>query len=119
MTEHAAETLIDSWRDSFRRKPFYIPSTATTWVMERGVTPEFEASLMNWRQKVFDTLAAGLVSLIGAGFGFGLALVFFFLDMSTVRNVALGVSVLAFALAIWLLTMTLPAVAKTRPKLKD
>ena len=69
LTELAAETLIASWRDSFLRKPFYIPSQATTWVRERGVTPAFEASLMRWRRKLFDTVTAGLVFLIASGRG--------------------------------------------------
>ena len=81
LTEHAADALIDSWRDSFRRKPFYMPAQATTWVMQHGVTDAYEASLLKWRQKLFDTMAAGLGGLIFAGFGFALTLVFFFLDM--------------------------------------
>jgi hypothetical protein len=117
--ELASETLINSWRDSFRRKPFYIPSQATTWVMQRGVTPEFEASLMRWRQKLFDTVAATLVSLILAGSAFGAGLLFFLLEKRVERNIALGVSAIAFVLAELLLQLKLPSVASTRPRIDN
>lgn len=117
--ELASETLINSWRDSFRRKPFYIPSQATTWVVQRGVTPEYEASLMQWRQKLFDTVTAALVSLILAGGAFGAGLVFFLLGLGVRRNIALGVSVIAFVLAESLLRLVLPSVASQRPRIDD
>ena len=119
LTEHAAEALIDSWRDSFRRNPFYIPAQATTWVMQRGVTDAFEASLLKWRQKLFDTMAAGLGGLIFAGFGLALTLVFFFLDMQYARDVFLIATVATFTLAVIALRYMVPRIALQRPVIDD
>lgn len=119
LTELATETLIDSWRDSFRRKPFYIPSQATTWVLQRGVTPEFEASLMRWRRKLFDTVTVGLVFLIGSGIALGAGLMFFLFDMTPYRNVAIGASAVALGAGALILRVGLPSVARQRPRLDD
>jgi hypothetical protein len=119
LTSHAADTLIDSWRDSFRRKPFYIPSDATTWVAERGITPQYEATLMAWRRRLFDTLAAGLGSLVVSGLAFCLALVFLLAEMRTPRNAAFTVSVIGLVLALAVLRWGVPSVAARRPRLED
>jgi hypothetical protein len=118
LTGHASDALIDSWRDSFRRNPFYIPAQATTWVVQRGVTDAYEASLLKWRQKLFDTMAAGLGGLIFAGFGLALTLVFFFLDMRTPRDVFLIATVLTFTLAVIALRYMVPHIAQQRPKVE-
>jgi len=117
VTTRAADTLIDSWRDSFRRKPFYLPMNATTWVQDKGVTPEFEARLQRWRQRLFDTLAGGLASVVIAGFAFVAAVVFFLLDLHVARNVSAIVSVIALVLGLTLMNVTIPALARERPKL--
>ena len=111
--------MIASWRDSFLRKPFYIPSQATTWVRERGVTPAFEASLMRWRRKLFDTVTAGLVFLIASGSALGAGLLFFLFDMTRYRNLAVGASAVALGAAVLILRVRLPAVARQRPRLAD
>jgi len=119
LTTTAADTLIDSWRDSFRREPFYIPAQATRWIPDRGVTPAYKAKLHAWRQRLFDTVAGGLVSLIAGGFGASFALLYFLLDWHHERNIALGISVGAFALGVYLLTVVLPNVSNNRPALAD
>jgi len=88
-------------------------------VMQRGVTPEFEASLMRWRQKLFDTVTVTLVSLILAGSAFGAALLFFLLEKRVERNIALGVSAIALALAELLLQLKLPSLAGKRPRIDN
>ncbi len=119
ITSRAANTLIDSWRDSFRREPFYIPAQATRWMPDRGVTPDYKARLQAWRQRLFDTMLAGLVSLIAAGFSLSFALVYFLLDWRHERNVSLGIGVAAFALGVLLLTAVLTRVSNSRPALAD
>jgi len=116
LTEHAADALIDSWRDSFRRNPFYIPAQATTWVMQRGVSDAYEASLLKWRQRLFDTMAAGLGGLIFAGFGVALTVIFFFLDMEAARDVCLIATLATFTLAVIALRYLVPRIAQQRPK---
>ena len=115
VTEHAAEAMIDSWRESFLRHPFYVPAQATTWVQQRGVTPEYEKALSDWRQRMFDTLAAVLGGLIVAGFALALALVFFFVDLPKTAAVTAVASAASFVLGLWALRFRLPAVARKRP----
>lgn len=119
ITATASNTLIDSWRDSFRREPFYIPAQATRWMADRGVTPEYKASLQAWRQQLFDSVAAGLLSIITAGFAMSFALVYFVLDWSRERNIALVVTIAMFSLGVWLLTKRLSKIADKRPALAD
>lgn len=116
MTEHSATALIDSWRDSFRREPFYMPAHATTWVLQRGVTPVYEQQLQAWRQRLFDTLAAGLGGIVIAGFGVALTVLFFFLDMKMTRDVVFIATIVTFTLATVSLRYWVPRIAKQRPK---
>jgi hypothetical protein len=118
VTSKSADMLIDSWRDSFRRKPFYVPANATTWVPDRTVTPEYEAHLMQWRQRFFNTMAAGLASIVLAGVASVAAVVLFLLDLHVPRNTAAIVAVAAALLGLTLLNVTVPALAKERPKLE-
>jgi len=119
VTTKSTDTLIDSWRDSFRRKPFYMPADATTWVPDRSVTPEYEQQLMRWRQRLFDTLAGGLASIVVAGFAFVAAVVFFLLEMRVERNVSAIIAAIALVLGLTLMNVTIPALARERPKLES
>lgn len=119
ITAAASDTLIDSWRDSFRREPFYIPAQATRWMADRGVTPEYKTTLQAWRQRLFDSVLFGLLSVIVAGFSMSLAVVYLLLDWHHERNVAFLIGAGAFALGVWLMSVHLPKVAATRPTLAD
>jgi hypothetical protein len=117
VTEQAADAMIHSWRESFLRHPFYVPAQATAWVQQRGVTPEYEKRLSDWRQTMFDTLAAGLGGLIVAGFAIAVALVFFVFEMPKTAAVTAVASAASFLLGLWALRFRLPAVARKRPAL--
>jgi len=119
LTEQCANSLIDSWRDSFRRNPFYIPTTATTWVLQKGVTPEYEQRLQHWRQRMFDTVAAGLGGLIIGGFGVALTLVFFILDWHQTRDVLAIATLVTFTLAVVALRYMVPRIAEQRPRIEE
>ena len=80
MTQQAAKAFIDSWRDSFRRKPFYVAAGPSSWKLLPGATKEFRDSLQIWREKMFDTIALGIAALIVSGVGTLAALIFFVLD---------------------------------------
>jgi hypothetical protein len=93
-----------------------MPAHATTWVLQRGVTPVYEQQLQAWRQRLFDTLAAGLGGLILAGFGVALTILFFFLDMIATRDVVFIATIATFTLATVALRYWVPRIAKQRPK---
>jgi ER-bound oxygenase mpaB/B'/Rubber oxygenase, catalytic domain len=61
----AGEALIDSWRDGFARRPFYIPDTVNGgWKVQDGMDNEVRRELRTWRQKLFTTVFQGLAILI-------------------------------------------------------
>jgi hypothetical protein len=119
ITENSSNTLIDSWRDSFRREPFYIPTQATRWMPDRGVTPEYKAKLQRWRQKLFDTMLLGVASLVVAGFGIAAAIAMFFMDMPRERNLTGAAGLAIFLFGVFILTVWLPRVSSHRPALAD
>jgi hypothetical protein len=65
--------LYESFKGEYVRRPFYIPSDATEWTLEPGVTPEFRASLRKWRRGLFFRMVLGL----GSAFAFTLFAIFF------------------------------------------
>jgi hypothetical protein len=91
---------------------------ATTWVQDKGVTPEFETRLMAWRQKLFDTLAGGLAAIVIAGFAGVTTVVFFLMAMRLACEISAIVTVVLLTLGLTLLDVTVPAVARERPKLE-
>ena len=68
--QHASSELIASWRAEYRRKPLFIPKDLTTWELRRGATPEFEAELQAWRNRVVlgilkPIVVMGLAGVLG------------------------------------------------------
>jgi len=58
--------LVNSWRGVYSRKPFYIAKTSDEWQVKQGVNPFFQKKLQNWRQKLFNTVALGIGSIIAS-----------------------------------------------------
>ena len=57
----AGEELINSWRSAYDRRAFYVPKNAQTWRRRTGASsPEFMSQTLEWRQRVFYTLVAGV-----------------------------------------------------------
>jgi hypothetical protein len=117
LLHRSAEMLIESWRDTFQRKPFYVPAGEKTWVRKHGVTPEYKRSLMAWRVAMFDTLLVAVASIIVAGFAVGAAIVFAVLLMWKAAGVSLGVAVLGAIVAAFIMKRTLPAIFDRRPRI--
>ncbi|MGR9116317.1 MAG: oxygenase MpaB family protein, partial [Gammaproteobacteria bacterium] len=70
----ASEMLIDSWRDGYTRKAFFVPADTTTWVRKPGINMEFIKQLKQWRRKLFFGLGISLSFLALAMFGLGASL---------------------------------------------
>jgi hypothetical protein len=68
---------------------------------------------------LFDTVAAGLGSIVVAGLAFGAAVTFFLIEMPWERNLAAWVCVVALAGGAALLKYGVPRIAKRRPLLGD
>lgn len=61
----AGEALIDSWRDGYQRRPFYIPGSINGgWQREAGMDPAVQEALVVWRRKLFNTVITGVVLVV-------------------------------------------------------
>jgi hypothetical protein len=61
----AGDALIESWRDDYDRKPFYIPAEADQeWRSQRGVTEAFRADLRAWRVRLFNLVVGGVAGVV-------------------------------------------------------
>lgn len=61
----AGDALIDSWRDGFDCRPFYIPETATSgWRKKLVMNKTVRRALRAWRSDLFKTIFQGLLFII-------------------------------------------------------
>lgn len=115
----AGEALIDSWRDGYQRRPFWIPgSVSGGWRRQPGMDTAKEAELQAWRQQLFGTVLWGvffviLGSVLVLG---GVVAVPFFFDLPQWIWVFLPCSFIAcWLLAFSFLTWRVKRVAAKRP----
>jgi hypothetical protein len=59
----AGEELVQSWRDAYRRQPFFIPQTYDSMERLPGVDKAFLQQLKDWRGRVLVTAGIGLAML--------------------------------------------------------
>jgi ER-bound oxygenase mpaB/B'/Rubber oxygenase, catalytic domain len=116
-TSEASAVLIASWRDSYRRRPFYVPANATTWVRQRGVTPQYEHALADWRQGLFDRVFAALALLFLGMFSLGAAIVCAIVWRGMPLAVTAGLFLVGTVSAVGIMRYSLKAFARHRPRL--
>ncbi len=115
----AGKALINSWRDGFERRPFWIPGSATGgWQRQPGMDAAREKALQEWRQSLFGTVLwgvgcvmAGSLLLLG-----GLVALPFMFDVPQWIWVFLPCSIiLSWMGAFSFLTWRVKRVARQRP----
>ena len=111
-----SEELVQSWRDEFMRRPFYVPTSLTEWQVVRGVNPAFREELQAWRKRVFlwvflpiAFLGLSFPLLIGAGI-----LLLFHLWLPSILTG--GTGILGILTALWGMESKLPSIFRQRPK---
>jgi hypothetical protein len=119
---HAAEELIASWRDQYRRRPFDI-SGNKAWVKKRGASEETGKALMAWRRRIFNNVALAIVllflavaALVATGVVALVPLAWLASKWQVVRALGTG-SVLSGVLAWVVMSWRLPRVFETRPQI--
>lgn len=64
---HATEYFIQTFRDEFQRRPFFVPpdpnNPQAEWRQVDGVTPEFKVQLQVWRVRVFGAIFRPMIIL--------------------------------------------------------
>ena len=129
ITQRVSDAFIDSWRDSFRRKPFYVAAGPTSWKLMPGATDEYRKLLQVWREKMFNTIAIGIAALLLSGLGTLATILFFVMDnqifgwnlsyrISPRIFVSFVISAVGFWVGSFFLQSRMAAVAKERPLLE-
>jgi hypothetical protein len=62
----ATDIFIQTFRDEFVRRPFFVPPDAENlqWRQDNGVTPAFRKTLQDWRGRVFQAIFLNLILLL-------------------------------------------------------
>ena len=116
---HAGGEFVESWRSSYRRRPFYVPIDANTWERIPGADEGFTERLRAWRRKVFYTMSAGIGLLVGSTLLFFAILVLFASGSQDILMPWLWIAVGGFASALILLKAGLSWVGGMRPKVVE
>ncbi len=124
----SGKELVESFRDSFVRQPFFIPKNATTWEEEKGATEEFHQRLDHWRQVLFRHILFSIVLLAISLFCFVPLLyflpnyIFWSPDSTGVRFWTAFCSIgtlVPLLSAIAIMKYQLPAIFESRPSIKS
>ncbi len=108
--------LVKSWRDAYSRKPFYVPLTVDTWKREKGVNQAFLEKLKTWRNKLFNTMAAGLACVISAGVFFLFYLFLVLFGENGTASLTGWLSLLLILSGLFILHYQVGKVSKLRPQ---
>ena len=111
--------LIESWRGSYVREPFFVPKDATTWVRKPGFNAEHAKKLKNWRRELFFAVAFCLVLLVVAVFSIAAAFPLWLIISKSAFVKCLLLSGVTWASSMLLMNAWLPVIFKRRPELKS
>jgi hypothetical protein len=111
----AGELLIDSWRDAFSRKPYFVPADTSTWIRQPGFNQAYQTRLTQWRRQIFLSVgcAIGLLSL--SLFSVAAALPIALISGWSATQTALLAAAGFWASAIGVMHFRLPAIFNKRP----
>jgi ER-bound oxygenase mpaB/B'/Rubber oxygenase, catalytic domain len=115
----AGDALINSWRDAYARRPFYVPADASTWKRVQGVQVDFMAHLHTWRRQLFSTVAAGLGCLLSATFCLVLAMVLWLCERDRGAETAAWLALGSLVTALGIFKAGVPYISRKRPKLSQ
>lgn len=114
LLDQSARALLESWRGSYVRKPFYVPVDAHTWRREPGADDAHLAALQKWRSRFLFDLLATVLMLMLAAFCLVGSVAFYLFDVSGF-TVAAGATVLFAAGALAYMKWRLPRIFAARP----
>ncbi len=114
----ASELLIESWRDAYSRKPFFVPVNATTWIRKRGVNEQFLEKLQQWRRSLFMAFAIAIGFLLLTVFSLAGTLPAMLLWGWPGMQTALLLAVSAWLAAMAIMHFRLPGIFQQRPEIK-
>jgi hypothetical protein len=110
---YAANELINSWRDEYRRRMFDVPQDATK-VPE--LTEQSLAPLRIWRRRLYYTISAGVGLFVSSMLLLVVAAGFLVLGREDWARNSVWLTLAALILAVYFLTKRVELVARARPK---
>ena len=111
--------LVNSWRGVYSRKPFYIAKGADEWQIKQGVNLAFRNKLRDWRQKLFNTVGAGIGAVVAS---FISTLVYAYstlIQQQSFEAESGWASIILMGVGIYLLRYRAKAVSQSRPEIDD
>ena len=116
LVHEVGEAIIDSWRDAYRRVPFFVPNSLTDWQRLAGADPEYLKVLKDWRQGMLITAGFSLVLLVISVFGLTVAFPLWLLQGQTAFFVSLGITAGSYVLFATIAKKKLTKLLENRPK---
>lgn len=110
----AGDALVESWRDGYDRRPFWIPDSVTGWRRVQGVTHDFRQRLRVWRSAMFTTVILGTALVVGGTLALLLVPVFLFVGF-TATWIAGSVAGVIWLAGIAILRISIARLARQRP----
>ncbi|MBS3954599.1 MAG: DUF2236 domain-containing protein [Methylomicrobium sp.] len=114
-----SELLIDSWRDAYSRKPFFVPADTSTWVRQPGVDQAYHLRLTRWRRQLFFVVGCSFGLLTLALFGLAAAIPVALVGGWSAAKIALIGAISSWLIALGMMNFRLPAIFNLRPTLDE
>lgn len=111
----ASTMMVESWRDEYTRKPFYVPVTVNSWKLQSGVTDEFREQLQDWRQHLFLALGSSLLALGILFLGVTLGILFWIIGMPEAMKWSFIGAGVGLVYSIFEIDVRIPKIFKQRP----
>ena len=112
----SSEQLVLSWRDEYTRKPFYVPVTVNTWVLQRGVDDAFRKRLHRWRQHLFLALGSSLLAIGVTFLGLTLGGIFWLTGHHDPMKWSLIAGFAGLVYSIFEIDLRIPSIFAKRPQ---
>ncbi len=116
MVHQAGQALIDSWRDAYDRRPFYVPDAELGWRRLTGADPAYLQRLETWRTELFLATAGGLGGLIASAVLLVASIPLWFV-LPTLAGIVDGFAYIALFIGLIMLAMLVPYWSRRRPRL--
>lgn len=110
----AGDALVESWRDGYARRPFWIPDGLTGWRRVQGVTHDFKQRLRVWRSAMFTTVILGTALVISGTLALLLVPLVLFVGF-TATWIAASVAGVIWLAGIAILRVCVARLARARP----
>ncbi len=116
VVHQAGQALIDSWRDAYDRRPFYVPDAELGWRRLAGADPAYLQRVESWRTEIFLGTAGGLGGLIACAVLLMASIPLWFI-WPALAGIVDGFAYLALFFGLLMLVTLVPYWSRRRPRI--